>query len=47
MKVANDEEQRKRNINSILARITFATNIILLFANGVASVLSGSLSIIR
>ncbi|VDM12111.1 unnamed protein product, partial [Wuchereria bancrofti] len=42
----NDEEQRKRNINSLLAGITFATNVILLFANGIASVLSGSLSII-
>ncbi|CAG9533744.1 unnamed protein product [Cercopithifilaria johnstoni] len=46
MKATNDEQQRKRNINSVLAGITFATNIILLFANGVASVLSGSLSII-
>ncbi|KAK6110753.1 Cation efflux family protein [Brugia pahangi] len=42
----NNEEQRKRNINSLLAGITFATNVILLFANGIASVLSGSLSII-
>ncbi|VDK62363.1 unnamed protein product [Onchocerca ochengi] len=46
VKATNDEAQRKQNINSILAKITFATNIILLFANGIASVLSGSLSII-
>lgn len=46
MKAVNNDEQQKRNISSILAGITFATNIILLFANGVASVLSGSLSII-
>ncbi|VDN40794.1 unnamed protein product [Gongylonema pulchrum] len=37
---------RKRNIDSILAKITFATNFVLLIANGAASVLSGSLSVI-
>ncbi|VDN05327.1 unnamed protein product [Thelazia callipaeda] len=46
MKVSGDEIQRKRNIDSLLAKITFITNITLLFANGAASILSGSLSII-
>uniref|UniRef100_A0A915BF25 Cation efflux protein cytoplasmic domain-containing protein n=2 Tax=Parascaris TaxID=6254 RepID=A0A915BF25_PARUN len=42
----NMETARRRRKDGILASITFALNILLLFSNATASVLSGSLSII-
>lgn len=44
-KAINDEVNRKRNVDSILARLTLITNVILLFTSGTAAVLSHSLSV--
>lgn len=46
-KASNDEIEKKQQLDSILARVSFVMNITFLFANAFASILSGSLSVIR